>query len=266
MRVTILGSGQDGGLPQFCADHPQDSDARAGTLLERSASSVLVEVRGASILLDIGPDARAQWWSRIGAPDAIAITHAHMGHYTGLVHLGRESLSADGIRCHLTRSMLSFLEQNQPWRRLIELGNIEPELANPYRCEQYTMRLIPVPHRAEHTDTVALSIDGQVLYLPDIDSWDEWPLAESVIASHELALLDATFWSADELPGRLSDVPHPPVVETIERFAHLDTSIVLTHLNHTNPLVDPTSDPSRTVSDLGWRIARDGLTIDLPES
>ena len=262
MRVTILGSGQDGGLPQFGAEHANDDAARDGTLMERTSSSVLVETRGVSILLDVGPDARGQWWRRVGAPDAIALTHAHIGHYAGLVHFGREVLNASGIRCHVTPAMGGFIEQNEPWRQLVDLGTIELDTANPYRSQEYTLRLIHVPHRSEHSDTVAISIDDRVLYLPDIDGWDEWPLAESVIASHELALLDATFWSDGEL-ARQGDVPHPPVVETMERFAHLDTEIVLTHLNHTNPLVDPTSDASATVAALGWRIAHDGLILEL---
>ena len=262
MRVTILGSGQDGGIPQFGAVHPNDAEARSGTLLERTASSVLVEVRGVSILLDIGPDARSQWWRRVRAPDAIALTHAHIGHYVGLVNLGREVMNASEVRCHMTRAMAAFLERNQPWRQLIELGNIEPETANPYWGREYTLRLIDVPHRGEHSDTVAISIDGRVLYLPDIDDWEEWPLAESVIAGHELALLDATFWSRGDLE-RQGTVPHPPVVETMERFAHLDTEIVLTHLNHTNPLVDPTSDAAATVNGIGWRVAHDGLVLEL---
>lgn len=262
MRVTILGSGQDGGLPQFGAGHPNDSEARSGTLLERTSSSVLVEVQGVSILLDIGPDARSQWWRRIGAPDAIALTHAHIGHYAGLVHLGREVMGASGTRCHMTAAMRAFLERNQPWRQLIDLGNIEPDTTNPYRSREYTVRLIDVPHRSEHSDTVAISVDDRVLYLPDIDDWGAWPLAESVIGAHELALLDGTFWSSGEL-GRQGDVPHPPAVETMERFSHLDTTIVLTHLNHTNPLVDPTSDASAAVARIGWTVAQDGLVLEL---
>ncbi len=262
MRVTILGSGQDGGTPQFGADHPNDIEARSGTLLERTSSSALVEVRGVSVLLDIGPDARSQWWRRIGAPDAVALTHAHIGHYVGLVNLGREVMNASAVRCHVTHSMQAFLNGNQPWRQLVDLGNIELNTANPYRSQEYALRLIDVPHRNEYSDTVAISIDDRVLYLPDIDDWASWPLAESVIAGHELALLDATFWSRGELE-RQSAVPHPPVVETIERFAHLDTEIVLTHLNHTNPLVDPTSDASASVNDIGWRVAHDGLVLEL---
>ena len=180
-----------------------------------------------------------------------------------MLALGREVANAPGVRCHMTQSMLGFLERNEPWRSLLQAGNVDPTLTNPYRCDEYELRLIQVPHRAEHTDTVAISIDGRLLYLPDIDDWDLWPLAESVIASHEIAFLDATFWSDGELPERRSTVPHPAAEDTLERFRHLDVDVVLTHLNHTNPLVDPTSGPSREVAEAGWSVAHDGLVVVL---
>ena len=264
MRITVLGSGQDGGFPQFGATHPNDVRARTGELLDRTAPSVLVETGGVRLLLDASPDLRIQWRDRAELPDAIALTHAHIGHYTGLIHFGREVANAAGVTCHLTPRMLEFLKANQPWRQLLDLGNIAPETTNPFVSDAYNLELIQVPHRAEHSDTVAISVDSRLLYLPDIDSWDLWPQAEAEIARHEIAFLDATFWSEDELSDRQrSEVPHPFVTETRDRFAHLDTKIVLTHLNHSNPLVDPISPESTQIADLGWTVARDGLTTNL---
>ena len=264
MKVTVLGSGQDGGLPQFAAPHPNDLSAVAGTLPWRSASSLLVETSGIRILLDASPDLRTQWAGRTAPPDAIALTHGHIGHYAGLVHFGREVANTSDIVCHLTDSMYAFLMGNQPWRQLFELGNLRAETTHPYVCDEYRIDLIDVPHRAEHTDTVAISVDGRLLYLPDIDSWEPWSDARSVIDSHEIAFLDASFWSRDELAGRsVSDVPHPLVSETVEQFASTDTKVVLTHLNHTNPLVSSSGAPSALVADLGWVVASDGLVVEL---
>ena len=193
MKITVLGSGQDGGLPQFASPHPHDGSAVAGTIPWRSASSLLVETSGNQILLDASPDLRTQWAGRTNPPDAVALTHGHIGHYAGLVHFGREVANTSGVKCHLTESMHAFLMANQPWRQLFDLGNLRAETANPYVCDDYRVDLIDVPHRAEHTDTVAVSIDGRLLYLPDIDSWESWVDARSVIDSHEIAFLDASF-------------------------------------------------------------------------
>lgn len=264
MRITVLGSGQDGGLPQFASRHPHDQSAVSGTLPTRTASSLLVEDSNVRILLDASPDLRSQWAGRHGAPDAIALTHGHIGHYAGLVHFGREVANTSRIRCHMTESMRTFLMGNQPWRQLFDLENLSAETTNPFACDSYRIELIRVPHRAEHTDTVAISVDGRVLYLPDIDSWEEWNDAQSVVDNHEIAFLDASFWSRDELEGRtVDDVPHPLVTETIEKFGSSNARIILTHLNHTNPLVDPSSQATATVADLGWTVAHDGLTIEL---
>jgi len=50
-------------------------------------------------------------------------------------------------------------------------------------------------------------------------------------------LLDATFFSADELPGRdLSQISHPLATDTAEQLAGVDCDVRLIHLNHSNPL------------------------------
>lgn len=248
-RVTILGSGQDGGLPQLGADHPNDVRARRGDLPTRTASSVLVEVDGLRVLCDASPDIRHQLDD---LPDVVVLTHGHVGHYAGLVHLGTEAAATERLPVVTTPSMLGFLHANEPWRRLFDEGHLVATTTLP------GIELVPVPHRAEFTDTVAISVGG-VLYLPDIDDWAQWPDHLAVVRDHDLNLLDATFWSTDEVPGRdLSTTPHPMVPDTIERFADLADRVVLTHLNHTNPLCDPASAEAHEVRDRGFRVARDG--------
>lgn len=261
--LTVLGSGQDGGLPQPGAGHPNDVLAREGAILERTAASVLVETAGGSrLLIDASPDFRVQWWGRDGMPEGVVLTHAHIGHYAGLVHFGRESSNTRGLPCFGTPAMLEFLAGNAPWKQLLEIGNLSARPGRRFDWEGLTIDLIPVPHRAEYTDAVAVSIDTKVLYLPDIDSWTEWPEASEVIGRHEVALVDGTFWSASEVADRWgAKVPHPPVPDTIDRFAGLQTRVVLTHLNHTNPLCDPTSEETGAVISAGLEVAYDGMEI-----
>ena len=273
-QILVLGSGQDGGSPQ--------TGRSSGVGPERTASSLAVVSRlGSVVWLDASPDLRSQShrllaWDGYPAHreellDAIAITHGHMGHYAGLLHLGREAANVTQVPLVATPSFLAFIEANAPWSALIENGNVKPAPLDPtYRIDEtMTLRGLPVPHRAEFTDTVGISVatDGMpwLLYLPDIDDWRTWDTAEAVIADHPVSFLDATFSSTDELPGRdMDEIKHPLVTDTIERFAHLTASrrIVLCHINHTNTLADPDSSIARMASAAGFLVAYDGMVID----
>ena len=263
MKVTVLGSGQDGGLPQVGSIHPNDLAAREGSIPERTASSLLAEFAdGLRMVLDVTPDFRVQWWPFESLPDAVALTHAHMGHYAGLVHLGREAADATELPCFVTESMARHLSSNAPWDQLVWNANLDVRSGTHHRWGEHTIELVPVPHRAEYTDTVAISVDGNLLYVPDIDDWAQWDDARSVIERHRVAFLDASFWSADEVAGRpIAEIPHPLVTDTIERFSNMGTRIVLTHLNHTNPLCDPASPETELVLEAGFEVAHDGLTV-----
>jgi len=260
MRVTVLGSGQDGGLPQAGAAHPNDEEARNGTIRERTGPSLLIEDGSESLLCDVSPDFRLQWWNRTSPPGAIALTHAHIGHYAGLLHFGKEAMAANHIPVHATDSMLRFLGANAPWSTLLDDGVLTPGPDHTWADRR--VELVPVPHRSEFSDTVAVSIGGSVLWIPDIDDWAAWPQATAMISSHDVAFLDATFWAGDEIADReFSESPHPLVPDTLDRFSGLSTRLVLTHLNHTNPLCDPGSPESALALAAGFEIASDGLTL-----
>lgn len=271
--ILILGAGQDGGSPQFGHHH--------GVGPDRTASSVaVVSPLGSVVLLDASPDLRQQsltlqaWTGypqrRTTLVDAVAITHGHMGHYSGLVHFGRESADTEQVELIATPSFLDFLGANAPWNALVANGNLSPSALDRKVPIDDSMAIvgIPVPHRAEYTDTVGLSIvvDGEpvLLYLPDIDGWDVWPGAHETIAAHRVSLIDATFTGPEELGRRdYASVRHPLVPDSIARFGDLTEThtIVLGHMNHTNPLSDAHSDIARTATDAGFVIARDGMDL-----
>lgn len=280
--VMVLGSAQDGGLPQFGARTALDEAARSGAIARRLSSCLaIVADDGRVLLLDVGPDLKAheevlatnQAVRRRVTPapmDGVVLTHAHVGHYAGLLHLGREALAVEAMPCWVTTKMARFLESEAPWRFVVEQGHLELRAHEPPASFEpwadLSVSLIPVPHRHEASDTVAISVNGSVLYLPDIDAWDEWPEAEDVIGAHSTAFLDATFWSDAELPHRdMANIKHPFVPDTLERFAHLASTrrLVLTHLNHTNPVCDPASDEHADVLRAGFEVATEGLTIAL---
>jgi pyrroloquinoline quinone biosynthesis protein B len=83
----------------------------------------------------------------------------------------------------------------------------------------------------------------------------------------DVALIDGTFWDANELPPeRQNNVPHPPVSETLELLGDRkegDPEIYFIHLNHTNPLHDETSSAYATVVSMGWEVAKQGMEFEL---
>lgn len=278
----VLGSAQDGGLPQFGSRNPLDEAARAGTIPRRWSSCVaVIGDDGRVLLLDVGPDLKAHenvlatsaGVRRRSGPspiDGVVITHAHVGHYAGLIHFGREAHAAERMPCWVTVEMARFLEDEAPWRLAVEQGHLDLRAHEPPASflpwADLEVSMIPVPHRNEASDTVAISVNGSALYLPDIDSWDAWPGAEEVIAAHSTAFLDGTFWSPAELLNRdIKDIKHPLVSDTLERFGHLASTrrLVLTHVNHTNPVCDPASAEHAAVLAAGFEVAIEGLTISL---
>jgi len=183
-----------------------------------------------------------------GPLPGILLTHAHIGHYLGLAHLGREVLGARGVAVFAMPRMREFIEHNGPWDQLVRLGNISIQPLEDGRQvrlnERLTVTPLRVPHRDEYSETVGFIVRGParaILWLPDIDKWERWSTPiESVIAQVDVAYLDGTFFSIDELPGRnMSEIPHPLIVESMARFASLTekerAKIRFVHLNQSNP-------------------------------
>ena len=208
--------------------------------------------------------------------DGVLLTHAHIGHYTGLMFLGHESMGARSIPTYAMPRMQEFLATNGPWDQLVRFRNIRlVELsADTSVALNDRIRVTPilVPHRDEYSETVAFRIEGPervVLFVPDIDKWDRWDRAlEDVLADVDTAYVDGTFYADGELPGRdMSAIPHPFIAETMERLAPLEDGerrkVRFIHLNHTNPALDPASDASTAIEDAGFGVAREGERVGL---
>lgn len=284
--ALVLGTAQDGGLPQLGGSADQDIAARLDPKRRRLVASLLVVDPGSEerFLIDATPDIREQveiadrvapqTVTAAGRPPlfgAIALTHAHVGHYAGLMHLGREAYGASGQRVLGSDRMARFLETNGPWDLLVKLKNVRIERFAADKSVALNARIsitpIAVPHRDEYSDTYGFIVRGpkrSLLWLPDIDKWEKWDRRiEDVIAGVDVAYVDGTFFDATELPGRaMSEVPHPLIAESLARFAGLPEKerrkIVFVHLNHTNPAATPGSRVQRTIEKAGMRIAREG--------
>lgn len=247
--TMVLGIAQDGGIPQAGCRKSCCTSGRH----ERVASLGVVDPASHRWwLIDATPDFPSQLAAMTAEAPAcslagIFLTHAHIGHYTGLMHLGREAMGTHGMPVWAMPRMRDFLTANGPWGQLVTLANIElrPLAADSTIALGDSLRVTPfrVPHRDEYSETVGFRIDGPrgaVVYLPDIDKWERWDRRiEDVTAGASAAYLDGTFFDAAELPGRdLREIPHPFIVESLSRFATLPAAerkhVRFIHLNHTN--------------------------------
>lgn len=277
--LIVLGIAQDGGVPQ------------AGT---KPVSAQKVQRRFATSLALVDPDTSQRWLfeatpdfreqlyrldqsvpvSTVPGLDGVFLTHAHIGHYTGLMHLGHEALGAQGVPVYVMPRMARFLAENGPWSQLVKYRNIRlVELAadRPVRLnERLRVTAFKVPHREEFSEVVGFRIEGpdrSVLFIPDIDSWADWAEQGSdltqELAAVDLAYIDGTFFSDGEIPGRdMSGFPHPRIEESMQLLGALPESerrkVRFIHLNHTNPALDPGSAAYSRVEAAGFAIASEG--------
>ncbi len=273
----MLGIAQDGGVPHLGCRQELCVRARRDPAERKLVASLGLVDRSAGrrFVIDATPDFAAQVDRLGGLPDAILLTHAHIGHYLGLAQLGREVLGAKRLPVYCTASMARFLRDNGPWKRLVALENIEIREIQPGVEFRLTPALrataIRVPHRDEDSDTVAYLVAGpnrQLLWLPDIDKWEKWDQSITRLVSEKrlLAFLDGTFFSADEIPGRsIRDIPHPLVPETVARFGGQPpppARVFFVHLNHTNRLLRDAG-ARRDLERKGFGIAREGERFPL---
>lgn len=283
--VVVLGIAQDAGIPQAGAfTHPGWEDP---SLRRRVVCLGLVDPRSRRRwMFEATPDFRDQLHHlhRLAPgertlPDGIFLTHAHIGHYTGLMFLGHESIGAAGVTVYALPKMRAFLADNGPWDQLVRFGNVElRELTAglPLDLEPYLrVTALVVPHRQEYSEVAGYRIDGpnnSVLFIPDIDSWEEWDSlgtrVEDLIREVEVAYLDATFFDGSELPGRdMSGFPHPFISHSMKRFESLPTSerrkVRFIHLNHSNPALRPDSEARRVIIDRGFRVAEEMEIVGL---
>ena len=283
--IQILGIAQDGGYPQAGCYRPHCNRAWENRSLRRTTSSIAVvdTPSRAKYLFDATPDIREQLYRlNLAAPDGqyqlggVFLTHAHIGHYTGLMHFGHEASSTRDLTVYAMPRMHDFLSTNGPWDQLVRFRNIRlTELVNNRDVSLpggLTVTPFLVPHRDEYSETVGYRIQGPnktAIFIPDIDKWDRWATdIKTLVRSVDYALLDATFFTDRELPGRdMSDIPHPFVAESMALFEDLSAEdksrVIFIHMNHTNPLLIDGSPEQAEVERRGFRFAREGMRLEL---
>jgi len=283
--IYVLGIAQDGGYPQAGCYRPHCLRAWQDPGLRRLTSSIAVvdESAGAKYVFDATPDFREQLYRlHRQAPDGeyslsgIFLTHGHIGHYTGLMHLGHEAAGASGVKVYAMPRMRQYLSTNGPWSQLVNYHNIELVAIEDGHKQAVSDHLsvtpLRVPHREEYTEAVGFLIEGPLksaLFIPDIDKWQRWDTdIRELLRTVDYALLDASFFADGELPGRAMDqIPHPFVEESLQLFGELDEQdrrkVLFIHMNHTNPLLIDGSPQQKRVFDAGFGIAAEGMRLPL---
>ena len=280
--VVVLGTLQDGGSPHMGCE--KDCCKNLDALKKVVSLGLIDPVSNKKFLLEASPDFVAQTRMLKGLltssanklPDGIFLTHAHIGHYAGLMFLGKEAMNSKAVPVYAMPKMKFFLENNGPWSQLVTLDNIQINPLSEGKWENISPSLrvkpILVPHRDEFSETVGFIIEGphkKLLFIPDIDKWEKWKTdIVSLIKEVDHALIDGTFFSTAEVGNRnIAEIPHPLVQESMKLFDSLSTKekekIIFIHFNHTNPLLNEQSEEAKLVKSKGFRIAKINLRISL---
>lgn len=279
-RLSVLGTAQDAGIPQpncFCKNCKK---AISDPTFKRSASSLAIIDEQKWHLIDATPDLKEQMIKlqmkydlKGKLMDSIFLTHAHLGHYPGLLFLGREAINSNKVPVYAGEKMKELLETQAPWSLLSHLKNIKVNRMHDQEIiklsDSVMIKAIDVPHRNEFSETFGFWIEGphkKVLYIPDIDKWD-LDIYE-MCKEADICLLDGTFFSSKELEhiGRdFKDIPHPVMTETMERLEDLtdETEIYFIHLNHSNPALDLDGETLTYIQNKGFQIAEDHMEFIL---
>ena len=282
--ITILGTAQDGGFPHIGCQKKCCDDFYKGISPKQKVVSLGLIDREAQqkFLFEATPDISTQLadleknhLKTNTIIDGVFMTHAHMGHYAGLLYFGKEALGKKDIPVYAMPKMKEFLSNNAPWSQLVTTQNIVfldlqkdsiVPLSNALKVTPFL-----VPHRDEFSETVGYKIEGNTnsaLFIPDINKWSLWEknIVEEV-KRVDYAFLDATFFKEGEINRPMSEVPHPFVEETVELFKNesltTKNKVIFIHFNHTNPALQTSSKERKELTLLGYKFATEGQRFKL---
>lgn len=278
--LIVLGIAQDAGYPQMNCKKDCCKKAWENPKLKRMTSCLAIvdPVTKQQWIIDATPyiKEQVQLLKRKTGTEQISgvlLTHAHMGHYSGLLHFGREAMGTKRLPVFVMPRMKSFIEKNGPWSQLVELENISLHTMVADSVfnlnERIKVKPFQVPHRDEFSETVGYEIivnKKTTIFIPDIDKWEKWNRnIVDLIKKVDYAFLDATFYKNGELERDMREIPHPFVEESLSLFSGLPykdkAKIFFIHLNHTNPLLQEGSTAQHEVLEKGFKLAREGQVV-----
>lgn len=290
MQLHVLGSAAGGGVPQWNCACGNCAAARAHRLPQRTQASSAASADGVSwVLFNATTDLRAQLARdpalapAIGRDTpirAVCLTDANVDHCAGLLDLRQ----AGTLAVYSTRTVRDVLLRNEifaPFARAPRTWSVVGTA--PVEVCGLRIAAIPVPGLlpsyagggAEVGAACAYVIEdgdgAKALYAPVFAALE--PALLAVAADADLAFFDGSFWSEDELASlglgerTAAQMGHQPVggaggsLEVVRALPSLRR--FYTHVNNTNPMLDPSSEAARLVKAAGVEIASDGATFEL---
>ena len=282
--ITVLGTTQDAGYPHIGCQKKCCNIYYTGIKKKQKVVSLgLIDIKNnGKWLFEATPDISTQLadldqnhLKKETIIDGVFLTHAHIGHYSGLMYFGREALGGKNIKLFTMPRMKKFLSQNGPWSQLVKLENIIfSDLQNDSIItlnDQLKVTPFLVPHRDEFSETIGFKIKGKLktaLFIPDINKWEKWEkdIVEEV-KNADFAFLDATFFKDGEIKRLMSEIPHPFIEETINLFKNetfeTKNKVIFIHFNHTNPALQENSPERKKIEKQGFQFAFEGMRVEL---
>ena len=282
--AMVLGSAQDGGYPYIgCRKECCKSVWKDISRRRLVASFAIIDTSlNCCWIIDASPDIKYQLnmisvfldIEQIPEIKGIFLTHAHTGHYSGLLELGKEALNLSNVPLYVMPEMSDFIKSNRAFNFLIKSKNINLEIIEEgqnidLRDNVYISSFL-VPHRNEMSETVGYKVKSSkksIIYLPDIDSWEGWDKdINHIVENNDYLLIDGTFYAKDEIPNRdIQTIPHPSIAESLDKFSNLSKEnrkkVFFTHLNHTNKILKESNAETISLLKKGYNIASDGETF-----
>ena len=252
LQVTFLGTGTSHGVPAIgcdCAtcrsDDPRDNRLRPSVHLRFDD--------GFSLLIDAGPDLRAQALRHnVRRVDAIFFTHGHADHIVGLddvrrfnqLQKARIPCYGDGTTVRDIRTMFSYVfDAGTPKGGGLPLLDLF-RVVGPFSLGRHEVTPVPIFHGSRPILGVRV---GRFAYLTDCSRIpdESWPLLEGL----EVLVLDA-----------LREAPHPThftVEEAVEAARRIGAErTCFTHMAH-----DLRHAPTCARLPRGMELAYDGLVL-----
>ena len=269
MKVEVLGNVQDGGVPHLGCDCDVCKNARENPGEQKFVSSLLLkeneDENSARYLVEASPDIRMQL-SGGEYIDGVFIPLATLGHLTGLQYFGPEGPDASDLSVYCCEEVEDFMMKNDPYRLLIDRDNLEMQSfsdGDKVDLQGGSVESRQFYHQHVNYSTTGYMIEGEdrkLFYLADITEFTEE--IEACIEEADVALIDGTFWSEDEI-GRYEEVPHPEIRRSLDQFEDLDTKIYFIHMNHTNPVLREASEEREELEERGFSVADQGHEFQL---
>ena len=297
MHIRVLGSAAGGGLPQWNCACAHCNAARSKAQSRRLQASLAVSADGERWLIaNATPDIRHQILAfeklapqppRRSPISAVVLSDANIDHAFGLLELRQ----ADRLSIYSTETvrdvLLAGCSALRPFAKPPHSWHIIGD--SPVHVNDASGLTVGLRVRGIDVGGLTPQYDGgrdvagaaagilindgahRLLYAPCVGAMTD-PLRRE-LALADAVFLDGTFWAEHELSVQALGT------RTSRQMGHLPISgdggtlsaavglggkhRYYTHVNNTNPVIDPGSDAARAVRDAGWIIAEDGLAFSL---